>query len=86
MNRNIRHLYNVYMYMYSSFIGIYMYTYIHVHSSYIHVYPLFRKESCKRAYTESQGLVLFGNKVKISPVDRDGKPHVYTCKCIPQNV
>lgn len=62
--------------MYSSFIGIY--TCIHVHSSYIHVYPLFRKESCKRAYTESQGLVLFGNKVKISPVDRDGKLHVYT--------
>lgn len=43
----------------------------------MHVYPLFRKESCKRAYTESQGLVLFGNKVKISPVDRDGKPHVH---------
>ena len=38
---------------------------------------LTRKESCKKAYSEAQGLVLFGNKLKVAPVDRDGEC-VYT--------
>ena len=38
-----------------------------------------RKESAKKAYTEAQGLVLFGNKIKLTPVDREGEPFiVYT--------
>ena len=32
-----------------------------------------RKESCKKAFTEAQGLVLFGSKLKLSPVERDGE-------------
>jgi RNA recognition motif-containing protein len=32
------------------------------------------KESCKKAYSEAQGLLLFGNKLKVTPVDRDDFP------------
>ena len=61
---------------------------------------LYRKESCKRAYTEAQGRNLFGNKMKLSPVARDGKTilcelhvhctfvhlHVYMCIMLFMNI
>ena len=40
---------------------------------YFHI--CYSKESCKKAHIEAQGLVLFGNKIKLSPVDREGKVH-----------
>ena len=46
---------------------------------------LYRKESCKKAFMEGQGLVMFGNKLKLSPVDRDGttqKLHTLISMCV----
>ena len=35
----------------------------------------FRKESCKKAFTEAQGLLLFNSKIKLTPLDIEGNLH-----------
>ena len=50
--------------------------YIHVHLSQDAV-SLFSKENCKKAYVEAQGLVLFGSKMKLTPIAREGKCYVH---------
>ena len=48
-----------------------------------------RVEECKAAYNHSQGLALFGSKIKLTPLDVDGKSYrmtmyvcMYMCSCL----
>ncbi len=39
----------------------------------------YRSDKCKQACQETQGIVLFGNKIKVTPLDTDGMYHVVHC-------
>ena len=44
-----------------------------------------RVEECKAAYNHSQGLALFGSKIKLTPLDVDGKGYrmkSLQCTCV----
>ena len=45
---------------------------------YTHLYSI---ESCREAFTHSQGMVLFGSKLKLIPLEVDGKLHMYNVYC-----
>ena len=66
-------------------VHLYLFT-VHTCTCTVYMHIHCRKESCKRACTDAQGLVLFGNKLKLSPVDRDGKVQHFLTHVLEKNV
>ena len=50
-----------------------------IYKSQVCICDKYRKESCKKAYTEAQGMMLFGNKLILATIDRDGMHSMYKC-------